>query len=214
MRQRCGKLLAVLASWLSLAPIESASAERPTHRGFYRDADGELHVRDDDAGFGEAKQWTFSTDAALAVERRTLRTTTTTSLSVFPAADYFLVKNLSLGGGLGMGYQKAGRDHAVAFKVGPRVGYNFELTSLLSLWPKIGVAYSYTRAEVGEPSASGEPSPLNEHNNGVAVNMFAPIMLHPAPHFFAGFGPFLDTDLSGNNRATTWGFRLTLGGWL
>jgi hypothetical protein len=39
-------------------------------------------------------------------------------------------------------------------------------------------------------------------------------MLHPAPHFFAGFGPFLDVDLSGDNRATTWGARLTLGGWI
>jgi hypothetical protein len=33
-------------------------------------------------------------------------------------------------------------------------------------------------------------------------------------HFFAGFGPFLDTDLSGDARATAFGGKLTLGGWL
>jgi hypothetical protein len=35
-----------------------------------------------------------------------------------------------------------------------------------------------------------------------------------APHFFAGFGPFLDADLTGDNKATVIGGKLTLGGWL
>lgn len=214
MRQRAGKPFAGLVLWLALAWAQSGSAQLPKHEGFYRDSEGEIHARDDAAGFGEEGQWNFSTDAALAVERRTSRNTTTTTLSAFPAADYFFVKNLSLGGGVGVGYQKAGRDQALGFKVGPRVGYNFQLTTLLSFWPKVGVVYSYTRAEIGSPLASGEPSPLSEYNTGVAINLFAPLMLHPAPHFFAGFGPFLDTDLSGKNRATNWGFRLTLGGWL
>jgi hypothetical protein len=39
-------------------------------------------------------------------------------------------------------------------------------------------------------------------------------MFHPVQHFFAGFGPFLDTDLSGDARATVFGGKLTLGGWL
>lgn len=39
-------------------------------------------------------------------------------------------------------------------------------------------------------------------------------MLQPARHFFAGFGPFLDVDLSGDNRVTMLGAKLTLGGWL
>jgi hypothetical protein len=39
-------------------------------------------------------------------------------------------------------------------------------------------------------------------------------MFHPAPHFFVGLGPFLDADLSGDSRATTWGAKLTIGGWM
>jgi hypothetical protein len=45
------------------------------------------------------------------------------------------------------------------------------------------------------------------------LNLFAPIMFHPAPHFFVGFGPFLDTDLSGSDKVTTYGAKLTIGGW-
>jgi hypothetical protein len=50
-------------------------------------------------------------------------------------------------------------------------------------------------------------------NHGIAINLFAPVMVLLVTHFFVGFGPFLDTDLSGKNRSTAWGFRLTMGGW-
>jgi hypothetical protein len=51
-------------------------------------------------------------------------------------------------------------------------------------------------------------------NNGIALNIFVPVMMHPATHFFVGFGPFLDSDLSGDNRVTSYGLRLTIGGWM
>ena len=54
----------------------------------------------------------------------------------------------------------------------------------------------------------------NVSNTAIALNVFVPVMFHPAPHFFAGFGPFIDTDLSGESKATTYGAKLTLGGWL
>ena len=41
-----------------------------------RDREGEVKIRDDSAGFGAAGQWTFSTDTALSIERRTLRAMT------------------------------------------------------------------------------------------------------------------------------------------
>jgi hypothetical protein len=46
------------------------------------------------------------------------------------------------------------------------------------------------------------------------LNLFAPVMVHPAEHFFIGFGPALDTDLTGDVKATTIAGRLTIGGWL
>jgi hypothetical protein len=39
-------------------------------------------------------------------------------------------------------------------------------------------------------------------------------MVHPAEPFFMGFGPALDVDLSGDNRATIIAGRLTIGGWI
>lgn len=172
-------------------------------------------VVDDSSGFAEERQWAFSTDAALAVERRTqVDTSATTTVSIYPAADYFVVKNLSLGGGIGIGYVRTGDFRALIFKTGPRIGYNFELGKLVSLWPKLGVLYSHTQSRGDFDISSGGDDTLGVRNNGAAITMFAPCMLLPTSHFFAGFGPFLDTDLSGKNRSTTWGFRLTMGGWL
>jgi hypothetical protein len=50
--------------------------------------------------------------------------------------------------------------------------------------------------------------------NNLALNLFVPLMLHPAPHFFLGFGPALDVDLTGDTKSTTIAGRLTIGGWL
>jgi hypothetical protein len=170
-----------------------------------RDAQGQLVMQDDRTGFGSAGQWTFSTDAALSFERRTQDgSPAVTTLSILPATDYFVIKNLSIGGVIGVVYQKAGETHATTFKVGPRIGYNIQFSRLLSLWPKLGFSYAHTKNKNGDTVT----------NNAVQLNLFAPIMVHPAPHFFVGLGPFLDTDLNGDNRATTWGFRLTLGGWI
>jgi hypothetical protein len=176
-----------------------------------RDARGNVTTHDDRTGFGEAGQWTFSTDAALAIERRTLSDSdgAATSVSILPATDYFLIDNLSLGGVIGVVYTKSGENRSTSFRLGPRVGYNFELSRLLSLWPKLGFSYAHNKNKV-----DAGPVSFSDTNDAIALNLFVPVMIHPAEHFFAGFGPFLDTDLSGDNRATTWGFRLTLGGWL
>ncbi len=180
-----------------------------------RDEQGQVVMRDDAAGFGAPGQWAFSTDATLAIERRTQsHADATTSVSIFPAADYFVIENLSIGGVLGVGYTKAGSAHSTIFRLGPRIGYNLNLSELLSVWPKLGIGYAHTKADDSVALPSGDTVTRTVKNDAVQLNLFAPVMLHPAPHFFAGFGPFVDTDLNGDNRATTWGLRLTLGGWL
>ncbi len=57
----------------------------------------------------------------------------------------------------------------------------------------------------GAPSADG---------NHLALNVFAPVMFHPVQHFFLGFGPALDTDLTGDAKQTIIAGRLTIGGWM
>ena len=54
----------------------------------------------------------------------------------------------------------------------------------------------------------------DESSTGLQLNLFAPVMFHPVQHFFLGFGPALDVDLSGDAKATTIAARLTIGGWL
>jgi hypothetical protein len=175
------------------------------------DAQGELTTRENSAGFGQKRQWVFSSDASIQVQRTTQSDTdgALTSLSLAPAADYFVMPNLSVGGSMGVYYTKTGERNGSRFTIGPRVGYNLPISRLLSVWPKLGINYAHTG---GDTPVAGTTA--NNNNDAIALSLFAPVMLHPAPHFFAGLGPFLETDLSGDNRATSWGIKLTLGGWL
>lgn len=202
------------------APGDATARQRAEPEFVSRDERGDIRRVDDAAGFGAAGQLTISTDAALSFERRTQSDTkgAVTSLSVLPAADYFVIDNLSIGGFIGVRYQRAGDVKATSFMIGPRVGYNINFSRMLSLWPKVG--FSYSRNKV-KNSVDGDDVGIDADlltattkNNAIALNLFVPVMLHPAPHFFAGFGPFLDTDLNGDNRVTVWGFRLTVGGWV
>lgn len=181
-----------------------------------RDREGNVELRDDSAGFGAQGQMAFSTDAALGFDRLTGDgRKATTTITIRPALDYFVIENLSIGGVIGVDYVKTGDDRSTIFTLGPRVGYNVEVSRLLSVWPKLGFSYQYTKQKTEEGSlGNGAELSATVDNNAIALNLFAPVMLHPAPHFFAGFGPFLDTDLNGDNRTTRWGFRLTLGGWI
>lgn len=165
--------------------------------------------------FGTPGQWAFSSDAALSLQRATQSDVdgSTTTVVLAPAADYFIVRNLSVGGSISLAYSKAGENTSTRFGLGPRIGYNIVLSQMLSVWPKLGFSYAHTNSKA-ETNIGGMQVSQESDSNGIALNLFAPVMVHPAPHFFAGFGPFLDTDLSGDNRSTVWGVKLTLGGWL
>jgi hypothetical protein len=160
--------------------------------------------RTEQAAFGERGQLTISSDAALTIQRRTQSNSdgAVSTISLAPAADFFVRRGLSLGGFIGLEYTKAGDDHGTRFSIGPRVGYNAWLSHVWSLWPKLGFSYAHT-------SLSG-----GDKQNAIALNVFAPFLFHPVDHFFAGLGPFVDTDLNGDHRATVWGVKLTIGGWL
>jgi hypothetical protein len=168
----------------------------------------EAFVRGDDlVGFAARHQWVVSSDAAMSIQQTRQSDTNRGSITVTvaPATDFFVIENLSIGAALGVQYARAGEAHATRASAGPRIGYNVEITHLLSFWPKIGVSYSFSATEDGDISA---------RRHAVGMNAFAPLMMHPVEHFFVGFGPFVDTDLGGKQRGTLWGGRMTLGGWL
>jgi hypothetical protein len=165
--------------------------------------------------FGAKRQIAISSDAALNVQRATTSGVSggTTTLQVAPAVDYFVLNNFSVGGFVAVNYVTSGDNDSTRFSIGPRVGYNVTLSDLISIWPKVGFSYASTSGTVGR--AVGDTivsTPFSSSN--LALNVFVPIMFHPVKHFFVGFGPFLDADLTGDARTTVWGGKLTLGGWI
>jgi hypothetical protein len=145
----------------------------------------------------------------------------TFQLVLQPAADYFVIQNLSLGGFLEYAHQSQSGNNggpgtnSDTFGLGPRIGYDIALTDSISFWPKAFIAFASTNFSTGNQSGG---------DNSWSIGIFAPFLLHPSEHFFLGLGPELATQLSntvsqGNNSAsgptaTTYGLAFTVGGWL
>jgi hypothetical protein len=129
-----------------------------------------------------------------------------TTLVLRPALDYFIIDHVSVGFFTGVDYAKAAGASKTTYGIGPRVGYDIPFTPRFSVWPKVGFSFNSTTLKTDTP-------PLSDSNSGIALNLFAPIMFH-ANHYFVGFGPALDVDLSGDVKATTFAVRLNVGGWL
>jgi hypothetical protein len=123
-----------------------------------------------------------------------------------PAVDYFVIDHLSIGAFTGVDYAKASGESKTTYGIGPRVGYDIPFTERFSLWPKAGLSFNSTTLKTDTPSFS-------DTNSAIALNLFVPVMYH-MNHYFVGLGPALDTDLSGDAKATTFAVRLNVGGWL
>jgi hypothetical protein len=197
---------AVVAAWALTAPFaRDAHAQSLTQETM---AHGPSEV------FGDRGQIALSTESALQVSSASTSGVpgSTTTLTLGPTIDYFLVKSLSIGAFVLFDYTKAGDNHSTRFVVGPQVGYNFTLSDLISVWPKIGMSFASTDRTTAV-SIDGRTN-ASTTNSNLALNVYVPMMFHPVQHFYAGFGPFLDVDLSGDIKTTVFGLRLTLGGWL
>src|SRR6185312_4464351 len=97
-----------------------------------------------------------------------------TSLFLDPAVDVFVVRGLSLGAvALYQHVESGGAFNYLAF--GPRVGFNVPLDDHWSIWPTVSGAYGIAWGGFdGSPSSSWE------------LAGFAPVLYHPAPHFYVG----------------------------
>lgn len=191
----------IVLAGLVLAPLVSAAhAQDPMH-----DSGG-----GPSRNFGLKGEIAFSSDANFVAEHMSKGRT---NVQFAPAADVFVIDGLSVGGTIAFQYNKLGNYDGTRFSIGPRVGYNFAFTNLLSFWPKIGFAYAHTSADYNVSEADLASGKRTSHDS-LALNLFAPLMIHPTTHFFVGLGPFLDVDLAGSDRVTSYGLRFTLGGWL
>jgi hypothetical protein len=162
--------------------------------------------------FGNQGQIAISSEAGATFEHTTVSGTddSTTSFVLRPGIDYFVVKRLSVGAFFGVDHQSTGGGSSTTFGVGPRVGYDLAFSDHFSIWPRVGISYNSTKLKLDETPVTPEVSTTN---NAVALNLFAPVLFH-TNHYFAGVGPALDTDLSGDAKATTVAVRVTLGGWI
>jgi hypothetical protein len=147
-------------------------------------------------------------------------------LTLAPSVDYFVLRNLSVGGYVMYEHDyvtppynppviavaNAGKYAYNLFGVGPRIGYHIRFNDRLSAWPKLSLVFSDSTTTGGFWTES------------VLVEVDVPLLLHLAPHFFAGLGPGVHSALwtaqhgfgqtHTGLRETTYGLFFTLGGWI
>jgi hypothetical protein len=154
------------------------------------------------ARFGDAGELAISSDFYLSLQSYFFsRGGSASELILAPAADYFVIDKLSLGGQVIFHLDQASQ---TTFGVKPRIGYNIPISDLVSFWPDGYILFTTT-------SNNNGPS-----TNAFAIGAFAPFLLHPAQHFFIGLGPDFQTELvhdPGGNRVTQIGVMSTVGGW-
>ena len=157
----------------------------------------------------------------------------TFSANFEPSFDYFVAKNLSLGAAGFIRYSDSTsgigtESKTVGLGAYARVGANLPMGEVVSLWPvfSLGVWHLSTTLTAPGPGfvtsagglAVGVGSETNLGETVVVVEVFAPILLPPARHFFLGLGPDFYTDLvndidNRSNKRTFLGISSTVGGW-
>ena len=156
--------------------------------------------------FGGHGQLAISNDLGLLISNTSLSGGggSTTTIQLRPGIDYFIVDHLTIGAFIGFDYTHVPDSHTTIFNVGPRVGYDLPLSSMFSAWARLG--FSYSDVNLGGAGGSTNASSFT-------LNLSVPFLLH-VEHFFLGFGPALDVDLTGDHKSTTFAGRLTFGGWM
>jgi hypothetical protein len=183
--------------------------------------------------FGSPGELVISSDANLGLVGETTGgvngspSTSGWTLTLLPAADYFVIQGLSIGGFIDFTHTETSVPNETngtpnntgstststnTFGIGPRIGYNIPITDWISLWPKLGLSFADT-------SVSGGGS-----GTAWTLTLFAPFLYHLATHYFLGLGPILSADLAANQspangpsgpapKVVTYGLAFTVGGW-
>jgi hypothetical protein len=177
--------------------------------------------------FGERGQVALSSAFDLDFEYRltslpgpTGKTTSSTRVTVAPALDIFMAKNLAVGGLLRLSHASSDTLKSTAASVAPTVAYNILVSRRLTFFPKVGVGFTYTSIttilpQLGQTTSTG-------WSLGALVSL--PLLFHPVPNFFVGLGPFASRDFIARVEnaakkevdgpiATTLGLALDVGGY-
>jgi hypothetical protein len=164
--------------------------------------------------FGEHGQIVVSSDIelSLAHSSATMNGGSATTFVLAPSLDYFASTNVSVGGMLRFGYTSFEGGSSTDIALGARVGYNIVLTNVVTLWLRGGLVYAH-----GSTSLDGVA--MDSSGNVLQLQVFAPLLWHPASHFFLGLGPAFSTDLVASSngmdapKVTSFGILSTIGGY-
>ena len=132
--------------------------------------------------FGHAGQ--FVPAGSLAVSRSSTGSDSTLDVLIAPELSWFLADHFALGLSLRYEITKVtvggvDRGTQTSSGIAPYAAYDVPLSALLSLYPSAGLQFL---SEAGDRKSWG-------------LTAFVPLLLHPVPHFFLGFGPFLTAEL-------------------
>jgi hypothetical protein len=103
------------------------------------------------------------------------------TIDVAPELDYFVVQGLSVGGAAVFHWDSGG---GTSGGIVPQIGYDATLSDSWSIWPRVAVSLI-----AGKPASA-------------SVEISAPFLVHPAQHFFFGFGPAISIGFAGDHRVT------------
>jgi hypothetical protein len=178
--------------------------------------------------FGDARQIVLSSDSTADVYWTTHAgvASSSTSFTIAPGIDYFVTNRVSLGiafairsshtSGIDATSQLPVTDDVVSGGAMLRLGVDIPISRWFSLYPRGGFSAGVVSYDERTNNSQNKYT-----ENFVSVGVYAPLLLHVAPHAFVGFGPQVTRDLgrviqhtSIENRTTSAGAGLIVGGWI
>jgi hypothetical protein len=180
--------------------------------------------------FGEKGEFVFTNELVGSAYSTSYAGTTS---SVFQgqislAGDYFLVDHFAIGlGGGGSWYGSTGTDANGDPVANSNSGFSFFVRTSVQI-PVAGAISLYPHVALGIGGGNYKESSVSGQDayslTTVSLQGYLPLVVEVAPHFFAGFGPSAERDLSSNvsfvqggqisNPGTTFGAGFVVGGWL
>ena len=137
------------------------------------------------------------------------------NITISPALMFFLAPQLAVGGLLSF-HHEAQEDNSLSqFVFGPTVSYNFPISERASIFPTVGLTYTWSKGSVG--SAGGR---MTNTGSDFGLLLKAPVLFHPFAHVFVGFGPVIIVDFSSKaevgaaTKTRAFGLSMDLGFWL
>jgi hypothetical protein len=144
--------------------------------------------------FGDAGEFIPSGSLSFA------HTSVQDSFAVSPGLQYFVIRDLAVGVGLLYAHSSSFDTYGGSASI----GYNVRLASTVSVFPQ--VSFSALHSTGSAPSTA---------ETFLGLQLFTPVLFHPAPHFFFGIGPAIGTagisDLFHDQSVVV---QTVIGGWL